>query len=516
MTTPTNNPQQLQDRWIRFERIGLFLVIVLAIIIRGAVNFSTDLMPGLISAYYPVQVRSLLENGQLKFPDFPFVFYLEAGLAKILQILGFCDLNDCVMFSSKIIDSALYPLIAIPVFLLAKTIIASKSPRWIPLLSAMLVTISGPSFLMMADFQKNSIGLMWFVFYLYFLYKAMADGRLMNYLWAGVFFILTGLTHLGVLGVIIAFTLSFFFFSFLLQSQKRIKLLKILGSLIVAAGLVFLTLFFFSPERLKSLASIFLSPLMMFENPTIIGIFRGYIPIMPTLLDLLLPNLLVIFGLVLFVIKRKEMLLLEKVLLLASLLLTAFMSSPLLKDELGNRLYKMTYILMAVIFIIALKYISVNRKKILFASLVPIILIGSAPIFVIARSAKGISDESYQGLFKLKTVIDYPEKTLIITRHGLEYWTAWALKVDAIFEQSLTEKSIEKYKDVYYLKQKTGQGNFGPFGPGGPPFPEVEIPTKTQIVYEDKFFILAKTLPGFLGDYHGERKSDPKYRQFKK
>lgn len=514
MTTPTNNPQQSQDRWIRFERIGLFLVIALAIIIRGAVNFSTDLMPGIISAYYPVQVRSLLENGELKFPDFPFVFYLEAGLAKPLQILGFCDLNDCVMFSSKIIDSTLYPLIAIPIFFLAKTI--TKTPRWTPLLSAMLVTISGPSFLMMADFQKNSIGLMWFAFYLYFLYKAMADGKLTNYFWAGVFFILTGLTHLGVLGVIIAFTLSFFFFSFLLQPQKRIKLLKILGLLIVAAGLVFLTLFFFSPERMKSLASTFLSPLMMFENPTIIGIFRGYIPIMPTLLDFLFPNLLVILGLVLFVIKRKEMLLLEKVLLLASLLLTAFMSSPLLKDELGNRLYKMTYILMAVIFIIALKYIYANWKNILFTSLVPIILIGSAPIFVIARSEKGITDESYQDLFKLKTVIDYPEKTLIITRHGLEYWTAWALKVDAIFEQGLTKEFIEKYKEVYYLKQKTGQGDFGPFGPGGPPFPEVEIPTKTQIVYEDEFFILAKTLPGFLGYPHGEKKSDQKYRQFKK
>lgn len=511
MITTTNNLQHPQDGWIRWERIGLFLVIAAAVVTRAMVNFSTDLMPGLMSAYYPIQVRALLETGHLGYPDFPLVFYLEAGLAKLLQILGFCDLNSCVMFSSKFIDAALYPLIAIPIFFLAKTIIAhAKVSKWIPLLAAALVTISGPAFVMMADFQKNSIGLMWSAFYLYFLYKSVKDGGLRNYLLAGAFFILTGLTHIGGLGFIIAFTLSFFFFSAIFQRQKIIILLKILVLLVLISSLVYLGLFFFDPERLKRLTDVFLFPLTMFEHPMIISILKGKVPLSPEIfLDFCLPNLLVVFALILLALKRKEMLWPEKALFLASLLVTVFMASPLLEDELANRLYKMTYPLMAIIFIIILKYISAKWRQLLFASIVLLIMIGSAPLTVIKRGATCITNQAFQDLSKLKTVIANPDKTLILTRHGLEFWTAWVLEVEVGSERSLSEEAVKKYEEIYYLKQKSGQGNFGPFGPGKILFPEVKIPSKTQITYEDEFYILAKALPGFLQDkYKEEKKPD--------
>lgn len=528
--------------WLYSERIKLLLLIAVAVISRAIINFSTDLMPGLMSAYYPIQVRALLETGQLGFPDFPVVFYLQAGLAKLLQILGFCDLDSCVMFSSKFLDAALYPLIAIPIFLLAKNILHDRSKHdtksskvilacpesiskerfstrpdlisglarmtpLIPLMAAALVTISGPAFVMMADFQKNSLGLTWSAFYIYFLYKAVQESRLKNYLLAGAFFILTGLTHIGGLGLIIAFTLSYLLVTFIFEQEKRTIILKILGLLMATAALVTLVLFFSDPERLNRLKDVFLYPLTMFQDSMIKSIWQGRVPLMTTLLDLTLPNILAIYALILLISKRKEINNQDKGLFLSLLLLIIFLASPFLKEELGNRLYKMAYLPMAVIFSLSLKYILARKNQIIFTALVLITMIGSAPIVGIVRGQTNITNAAFQDLSQLKTVITKPDKTLIVTRHGLEFWTAWVLKVEVGSQRSLSREAWEKYEEIYYLQQKTGQGNFGPFGPGGPSFPEVEIPANSEIVYEDEFYILAKALPESLPEQSQPEKS---------
>ena len=309
MITPTANPQEPQEDSKLFERVGLFLIIAVASFIRLTINFSTDLMPGLMAAYNPIQVRSLLDNGQLGFPDLPFVFYFEAGFAKLLEFAGLCDLDGCIMVSSKITDSLLYPLIAIPIFLLAKSVAAHiKAPRWVSLIPPLLMIVSMPALVMMADFQKNSIGLMWSIFFIYFLYKSMKDGKLLNYTLAGVFFVLTGLTHLGCLGFVVAFSLSYFVFSIAFQREKRINLLKIFGLLILAGSLASLALFFFDSERLGRLVNAFVAPLQMFENPTIIGILDGKIPLQPHFfITVVVATLLVLVGIILFFAKRDKL-----------------------------------------------------------------------------------------------------------------------------------------------------------------------------------------------------------------
>jgi len=64
----------------------LSFIVGLAVFIRARVNFATPLMPGVNGTYYPVQVRSLLRDGRLGYPDFPFIFYLEAAVAKSLSL----------------------------------------------------------------------------------------------------------------------------------------------------------------------------------------------------------------------------------------------------------------------------------------------------------------------------------------------------------------------------------------------------------------------------------------------
>ncbi|OGY24878.1 MAG: hypothetical protein A2Y57_00940 [Candidatus Woykebacteria bacterium RBG_13_40_7b] len=494
MITPTANSIQPQEDSKLFEKVGLFLTIAIAAAIRLTINFSTPLMPGLNSVYYPVQIRSLLENGRLGFPDFPFVFYIEAGFAKALEFLGLCDLNGCIMASSKIVDSVLYPLIAVPAFLLAKSVAKDiKAPRWIPLLAGVLVTISVPAFIMMADFQKNSIGLAWSMFFVYFLYKASKNGGLSNYTAVGVSFILAGLTHLGSLGFCLAFSVGFFFFSIIFQREKRTSLLKTSGLLFLVAGAVSASLFFFDLERLGRLGSVFLLPFEMFKNPIIIGFLKGEVPFTPEVfLDIFAPNLLAILGLILLRVKRREIPSQEKILLLTSLLLTAFMASPLLETELGNRLFKMAYVPATVVLIFLLKYTLKAWKRLLLATLMLAVMVLPVPMAIKIRGAPSITNEAYGNLFKLRTVVDNPEETLIVTRHGLEWWVAWILYTDVGQIPSLTKESFQNYDNIYLLRQKSGQGNFGPSGPDGPSFPEVWIPPDAKIAYEDEFYILAE------------------------
>ncbi len=514
MDTNNTNLQQSQKSQKFIDWFGLLLLIVVAIAIRLFINFSTHLMPGINAAYYPVQVRSLLENGRLGFPDLPFVFYFEAIFAKILQFVGLCDLDGCIMVTSKIIDSILYPLIAVPAFLLTKLVISNqKAPRWIRFISPLLVAVSIFALIMMADFQKNSIGLMWSLFYIYFLYKAAKNGGSLNYVLAGVFFVLTGLTHLGSLGFVIAFSLSFFFFFFIFQREKRINLLKMLSGLFLVGGLVSFILFFFDPQRLERLISVFLLPIKMFKNPTIFGILQGQIPLQPPhLIGIFVAHLLVIVGIILLFIKRKEMSSQEKTLFVSLLVVTAFMASPFLEADLGNRLYLMVYVPAAILLIPILKYILGKWKRLILVAIIVILMVGPVPMALKLgmRSAKSITDEAYQDLFKLKSVIADPERTLIITRHGLEWWTAWALEVDVSQEWGIKEEMLKKYDVVYYLRQESGQGNFGPFGPGGPSFPEVVIPPEAKIVYQDEFYILAKVPEGSLRHPYEEPKGPEK------
>lgn len=490
-------------------KVILGLIILLAIGIRLYINFHSHLMPGVNAVYYPVQVRSLLQKGQLAFPDLPFVFYLEALWAKLLSLLGLCHLQNCIILSSKIIDALLYPLIAIPTFLLARTIVGRKGPKWIPLSISALTAISGFTLIMMADFQKNAVGLMFSVFFIYFLYQGTVKGKTINYLWAGIFFILTSLTHLGALGFIIAFSLLFFLFSFITVRERRIDLIKKAVLFLLVLAFASTLLFLFDPERWKTLFGVIIWPFKIFKEPIIIGMLNGQVPADPPLLSIfIIANLIAILGLVLLVAKGKDIPPQEKTLFLTSLSMTFLMAFPFMEAQLANRLWLMAYVPVSLVVTFLLHYIYRRWLKILLATLILTVMILPTPVVAIVRGAPSISEEAYHDLFKIKNMIDNPDKTLVITRHGLEWWTAWVMEVDVSQAWRLTEEGIKDYEDIYYLKQKSGQGNFGPFGPGGPPFPEAEIPPQAKIVYEDEFFILAKALPGFLQYYQKEKRGE--------
>ena len=89
---------------------------LLLLIFRAYINFSTELVPGLNGGYYPLQVRTILENGSLGFPDMPLYFYLNAFAVQVLQGFTNFPLDTLIINTTKVFDTVLLPLTIIPLF----------------------------------------------------------------------------------------------------------------------------------------------------------------------------------------------------------------------------------------------------------------------------------------------------------------------------------------------------------------------------------------------------------------
>jgi len=475
--------------------ILLCAIIILAIILRLFVNYETKLMPGVMATYYPIQVRSIFEDGRLGLPDLPFVFYFEAIVAKIFMFTGLCDQSACIMASSKIVDAVVYPFIAIPFYFLARSIAKGRNaPKWIPLFASALVTLSVPALVMMADFQKNSIGIMWASYYIYFIYKAAQSGKFLHYLGAVLFFLLTGLTHLGGLGFVIAFSVMFFVLLILFNRKKRKRILLVFGSSVISILIALVVLVVWDKERFDRLISIVTSPFILFENPMILGMLKGDVPLQPHLLiNVVYAYIISFFGIILFIRKRIEIQGVHRTLFLTSLLLSLFLAFPFLDDEWGNRLYLMAYIPANIVLIYIMSFLVTNWKRRIVVIFAFIILILPMPVMWKVRGMMCITEEAYEDLFNLKSVITEGDESLIIARHGLEWWASWVLEADIGHGQGRMSDVLANYDHVYYLVQISGHGDFGEFGPGsGSMFPEPEIPDFAEIIYEDEFYRLAE------------------------
>ena len=89
-------------------------------------------------------------------------------------------------------------------------------------------------------------------------------------------------------------------------------------------------------------------------------------------------------------------------------------------------------------------------------------------------------------------LITEPEKSLVVARHGLEWWAAWVLQTDVAEAYRVDAETISKYRAVLYLQQIADAPSYGPAGPGGQPFPEAQAPAEAEVIFQGRYFRLAK------------------------
>lgn len=237
------------------------------------------------------------------------------------------------------------------------------------------------------------------------------------------------------------------------------------------------------PNKFTKLVSYLNQPFQLFDKPLI---FERIDP--PTLSGLIFLNSLTIAAFIIAYKKRKQMDTGEVELVVAAAATNLLLASPFIGQALANR-----FNLLALgPSIILYAFIFNNSKygaKFLAAAMILIVLIFTPP--TLAQIAEpSIPENSVAELAGLKSEIQDPRHSLIITKHGLEWWAAWFLRTDVSQEFSLTAETWKEYQQVFFLNE---------LGDRKSPFPEIRLPADAKIIHQGKYFQLytAQKVPDF-------------------
>jgi hypothetical protein len=547
--------------------------------------FSTPLVPGMNGAYYLIQTRVLLTTGALGVPDLPLTFALQAALAKALEWLTGRDLESSIFLVVKLFDTVVPPLVALPVFFLGRAW-SERAGRgkWLAVGAAAAVALGAPALSMVGDFQKNSLGLVWLAGLAYALF-AWKRHRTAS---CGVAVLallgLAGLTHIGVFGAALLLVATVFAAGLLLPrseaggSRVRVAWPLVAGGLSVVALAAGIVLWKFDPARINRLVSAFSDPASFLrgrnppmrraagfpkggavpgrdrtfgpppgdmppEGPQPGGFMggpmrgRGPMPMMfPRWMPMAAFGGVAMCALALAWWRRRELPAAESAIGFGCAATTLLLAGPWVQGDVAHRFYLNAMIPATVAGLFVLMQVPNLWLRLLLGSAVVLPLAGfSAPL--VARGGHPIiSEAAHRELQSLAPKITKPQRTLVVTRHGVEWWTAWTLHTRVAQSRALRTEDWQKYDAVLFLQGKERGPGFGPpgrgmmgrgqrppfgfpgdaaragfppfgkgprgfMGPGGPPpMMEAEIPDDAEVLHDGRFFKLAKvaTPPEFV------------------
>lgn len=433
--------------------VVLVAVLAAGIGLRALASWWPECIPGTDGAYYYVQVRGLLRGQGLPFPDFPLLFWLQAGLARVLAV--FMDAREAIMAAVRALDTLLPPLLAVPVFLLARDF--RRDPQDSPALGMALAgtfaVASGQALFTAGGMLKNGAALPFSLLYILCLHRAgqvsAAGPRLA---WAGgaaLALLASALTHFSALAVDLVFTACLL----LLGGRRRLGLLGAMAALLAAAVGLLRVL---DPARAGRLLEVLLHPANLF------GPGRGDFPWSP---EGFFGAALGLLGLGVWILQRRADPPLRQ-LLGACALTTLALSFPLLRPEFGERLALGSF----VPGLVPLTFLAVRSRAgaALAAPLLGFALLHGALALKTLRDT-GLLPEAHAELLSLRAALP-PGRKVVLVHPMLRWWTAWILEVP--FDVSAV-RGLEAARrgDTLLLLEETGRSAFGRARPtgGGPP-----------------------------------------------
>ena len=455
---------------------------------RAWLHFSTPMVQGMNGAYYLVQARSLIEKFSLAIPDLPLVFVIQAAIAKVIHLLSSLDLNQAVMLAVKTVDSVLPALAVFPIMQLGN--MWSKGDKVdlaIITLAAVLVPAGAPALLMVGDFEKNSLGLMLLCTLAWAMHRWIEEHTQKRLLIAAGVLGLIGITHIGVLGTTLSFVAVTLIAVALAHGRegvrKVLKLALIAAPVIVLAGGV--VFWKFDPSRVEKLIHAFSEPVDYLSSsggpgggpgpggppgggrggPMMMGPGFGG-PSWMAYAPMVAFGLASISALAIAWWKRRSIGLANLALITGAAVTVIVLTGPWVQGDKVMRFQLNAVPLALLCVLFALLQIPHRWARglpgvlMLLAALVPTAMkLRDGPRTI-------ISLEAWQELQSLASSVEKPRETLIVARHGLEWWTAWTLHTHISQAQALTADDWTQYKHVWFIEQKKGLQ--APMG-GGPP-----------------------------------------------
>lgn len=465
-------------------RVLAFTVITLtAIILRLTISFSHDLIIGMDGGYYPVQVRNILKTGMLSFNDVPFYFYVCASIVKVISFLGFAITDQLIINVIKIVDSTALPLLAIPLFK-----IITKNDQKFPLIAGLAILFfalfSFSPFMILGDLQKNAFAIPVFITFIYFLEEYLTTPSKRNLIVAFLVLFILSLTHFGTF----TFGLAFLTISLLVAYGRK----AILPSLItILIGCLIVALFDVNRAyRILTFWNVIFAKQLEFQGPNFLPIFV---------------NTVISYGLAIFGIlqyrKHKTDQVTGTITLSLAVLILIF-AFPLFDHQYAQRFHVLLFVPQS---LLVFNLIRMNNKLALPFSISLALLTLAFSLLYFNEEKKPCIDElAYRDLQNIKPYINANNsESIVVARHGIEFWTAWNLNVKVGNDRSIENLGLEKYKNVIFLQEMNeerqgpsgrrhrpdgGEGGHPPRGPGMSPSNGRPIPENSKLIYSSPYF----------------------------
>jgi len=463
--------------------LPVFLIMLVAIYCRYRFNFFQSTITG-DGAYYPLQVRSILENFHLALPDMPLYFYFTALVAKVLLVFSNSEPNETIILAVKIVDILIPALSAILVYIFSKQLITKQDkPKFTDYLMIAFSVLALPYIVFVSgELQKTAIGIVLVFLYLLLVYRYTEKGNLHFIKIAGLLLLLA-FTHFGSFTVLLMFTLILM----LLNIREVIKWLKIqdmkmkailtLGTLLLFAGILI-----FDSARFTRLIRF---PLHVFDAPMILFWIKGINTFNPILnMYTLMINLLAIIALIVLVRNKDEISNGTFRFTLTLIILTLILASPFLNDELFWRFIIYSFIPITLTYLILFRSIDKKLFKYITIPVFILIILHSSRTGLVGHRRPSISKEAYTELQSMKDSINLKSNSVVITRLFLGWWVAWEMNTNVSQDYAITESDFKKYDTFYFLRQINSKETFG----NNILDTEVNIPSNSEMIYKGENF----------------------------
>lgn len=408
--------------------IALAAVVLVGLVARARASLLPAMIPGDDGAYYFVQVRAILRDGRLALPDFPLVFYFEAGVAWLLSLV--IDSRAAIVAAVRWTDAILPVALAVPVLLFVRSFERADASRDHPVLAVILpgliAVASGNALLTAGGMIKNAAALPLSLLFVFYLYRAIRYGERRAVVLAALWFVLSALTHIG--GLVLDLTVAVLLVALgMLARPTRARLLRpalaLLGCLVGTLALVRLL----DPPHAARLLNAIVHPRWLLAGSAVSQWLHGA---PQPALDELLTSEAVWLGAALGLIgvytlwrHRAAMDAATRVLLGATTLTTLLFSAPLLRPDVLERLALIAYVpgLVAVAYLVRYG----RWGPALVMPIVALVLLNGG-LAVKTLRVTGLVRPAYDDLLGLKSALP-PGRTIVITRPRLEWWVAWTM-----------------------------------------------------------------------------------------
>ena len=454
------------------DRQRVLLFFFLASGIRLFFNFGQELIPGVNGGYYPVQVRAMLESGSLAFPDMPLLFRLNAVMVSFLSLFGFPVSDALILAVVKVTDSVSLPLLLFPTGRLL------RAGSVVPLLRTAIMAFSVLSFsplVLVSDLQKNALAVVFLAVFLAYLPAYSGGAKKRDMILSIAFLALAGLTHFGTFAFGLFFLLLYLLFAYRRRAVVPALALMAAGSALVA---------FYDPTRFGRMVSWWN---VVFDKPALLN---GMVS-PPDIFVILLSLAMAATGII--ILQRGSIRADRRAgaVVFAAVVSLLTCSFPFLDGEYFARLSLFLFLPQVLVLSRLPEVAGVkgqNRAAYLLLGLTAL-----SALTVAGRPKQPvISHAAWEDLPKMRTSIPGNRETLVIARHGLEWWAAWALHTKVGQDKSIDRTISTSNREVFFLNQTGGFGDSGQ----RTPFHEPAPPAGAAVVFASAYFKLYRLPKG--------------------